>query len=281
MIDNELLSCLFLLLSFISVWVFNSRLFASIMLCIALLINGVKTLTATDIMLLCTLFTGFWWLERNTTTKKIDIILWLLSLLICWWIFTDNMQSKMMLQDNIWYFTHHEVENYLLRHLPKIYVALIIAIFYSKPLYKPMHINILLRHSLPYIISCSTIFLLCLYFSTTFNIEWYVPELWLLWLISYYLVIALPEELVFRLYIQGNLTKFSKTQYLGIVSSIATTALIYTTSFIFYSYQLSIIIFIKSILLGYFYHRFMRVELTAILNTLFSFFMFCLFRFVI
>lgn len=269
--DQQLFCYAFLLLSFVSIWMFEQRGFAIAAFTAALVLGlAFEISTAIEIFSVLTIALAIREFYSGRYFQH-SYILWLFIILLSWLYFTSGLQEQLSIFDGLWIYNNEEISFYLDENFNRIALALCICFFALKPIGKLRELMLLLRKTGPIFVVSLLIFYTMYSLSDQFIYNPQLNEFWAIWAVSNFIVASMSQEAFFRLLILGNLMRFAKNIPYGAWISLVSSSLIYATSFAFENVFLSFLLFLKGFALGLIFIRCGRIEISALLNCAINF----------
>lgn len=269
--DQQLFCYFFLFSSFVAIWLFESRAFAIGAFVIALMLGYFYDIAGFFVLLfIVTISLGLFEFYHGQR-YRFNYLLWLSIVTLSWLFFTESLTEQLSVFDGLWFYNSLEVVHYLNDNFSRMCLCLVICLLAIKPIGKVRALWLLIQKTAPISVVALLAFYTIYSFSDHFVYEPEVPEFWALWLVTNFFVSSLAQEAFFRLLIMANLMRFSQHIPYGALVSLISSAAIYATSFTFESWTLSMILFLKGLVLGLLFIRCGRIEISAMLNTAINF----------
>lgn len=267
MIEIEFFAYFFILFSICSIWLFEQKRFALGFALIGLLICLIAELVDIYGALTIISFGGFCWLYFKKPAYK---ILHLVSF-ICIFVIGQLLMSGYIPGIQSWRIIDSEVignntvHYSLLLHLDKAFIAICLGVFGIAPLRSKRHFKYVLIRMMP--VSLMTLIMLSSLGIALeiVDVDFKVPDLWLIWAIVNLLTICTSDELLHRFFVLNGILKVLGSGKVSKIIALLFSAVICCithpgpASYMF-------MVFFGGILLGIVYLQTRRVEASIMLH---------------
>jgi len=268
MVPLAFFSHFFSLFSVCSFWLFEKKRFSLIMLCVAIACAYI-----TSVIDNLALFISCIYLLATYTFYKLNpsvISRFFLSIMIfvLAWILADNMITGF----KTWEIIQNEIissdgARYSLNlYFDKVIAGLGLLIFGITPLRRVSHIKTMLLSMMPgSIMSIITVASLGMLLGVV-AIDLKFPDIWIVWIAISLLVNSVAEEVIFRFYLQGGISRFLEGNPFAGFISISVASMAFTIYHAPNSTNFLASVFLASLFFGYVYHKTKRIESAILLH---------------
>jgi len=268
MVSVYLISYFFALFSICSIWIFEKKIFAIIFLGIAIATAYIVNIITTEALFytLCYLLatTVYYKAKTRVSTK---ILLWFIIFISAFalgsnWL--NGFHQWKIISDEI--ISKDAIPYSLNLYFDTIIASMGILIYACNPSRRVIYYKYMLVKVFPFSVVVMSMLFFGVIFFHIVKVDLKVPNFWLIWLMSNLLITCVTEETIFRLFMQGTLSRILATYKFRGVISILIPAVFHAAYYMPVPMSSYITLMAMSCCYGYVYHITKRIEASIIMH---------------
>lgn len=268
MVSVYLISYFFALFSVCSIWIFEKKIFAVIFLGVAITTAFIVDIITVEALLITLSFLLASTIYYKVNTRVyIKIILWFIILIAAFalgsnWI--DGFHRWKIISDEI--ISKDAIPYSLNLYFDTILASMGILIFACNPSRKLIYYKYILIKIFPFSVMVMSVLFFGVIFFHIVKIDLKVPNFWLIWLMSNLLITCVTEETIFRLFMQGTLSRVLATYKFRAVISILIPAVFHAAYYMPVPMTSYMTLMAMSCCYGYAYYITKRIEASILMH---------------